>query len=54
MKYKDSTLKKAEFFALIDRIEEISADPNLKIKESEMMEIFFFLRNIQALLIDIR
>ncbi len=54
MRYKDSKLKKAEFFAIIDRIEEISADPNIKIKESEMMELFFFMRNIQSLLIDIR
>ncbi len=54
MRYKDSKLKKAEFFALIDRIEEISADSNMKIKESEMMELFFFMRNIQSLLIDIR
>jgi len=54
MRYKDSKLKKAEFFAIIDRIEEISADSNIKIKESEMMELFFFMRNIQSLLIDIR
>ncbi|MCK5388875.1 MAG: hypothetical protein KAJ36_00170 [Candidatus Thorarchaeota archaeon] len=54
MQYKDSKLKKAEFFAIIDRIEEISADSNIKIKESEMMELFFFMRNIQSLLIDIR
>lgn len=54
MRYKDSKLKKVEFFAIIDRIEEISADSNIKIKESEMMELFFFMRNIQSLLIDIR
>jgi len=54
MRYKDSKLKQAEFFATIDRIEEISADPNIKIKESEMMELFFFMRNIQSLLIDVR
>lgn len=54
MRYKDSKLKKVEFLAIIDRIEEISADPNMKIKESEMMELFFFMRNIQSLLIDIR
>jgi hypothetical protein len=52
MKYKDHKLKQDEFFAIINRIEEISADPNIKIKESEMMELFFFMRNIQSLLID--
>jgi hypothetical protein len=54
MQYKDSKFKQAEFFATIDRIEEISANPNMKIKESEMMELFFFMRNIQSLLIDTR
>ena len=54
MKYKDPKLKQSEFFATNDRIEEISADPNMKIKESEMMELFFFMRNIQSLLIDTR
>jgi len=54
MKYKDHKLKQAEFFATIDRIEEISAEPNMKIKESEMMDLFFFMRNIQSLLIDTR
>jgi len=54
MKYKDPKLKQAEFFEMIDRIEEISADSNMKIKESEMMELFFFMRNIQSLLIDTR
>ncbi|MHA2022838.1 MAG: hypothetical protein ACTSWQ_04165, partial [Candidatus Thorarchaeota archaeon] len=54
MKYKDSKIKETEFFEIINRIEEISADPNMKIKESEMMELFFFMRNIQSLLIDTR
>jgi len=54
MQYKNPKLKQAEFFATIDRIEEISADPNMKIKEGEMMELFFFMRNIQSLLIDTR
>jgi hypothetical protein len=54
MKYKDHQLKQDEFFATINRIEEISSDPNIKIKESEMMELFFFMRNIQSLLIDTR
>ena len=54
MRYKDPKLKEADFFATIDRIEEISADSNIKIKESEMMELFFFMRNIQSLLINVR
>jgi hypothetical protein len=54
MKYKDSKTKEAEFFTTINRIEEISADPHMKIRESEMMELFFFMRNIQSRLIDTR
>jgi hypothetical protein len=54
MRYKDPKLKDADFYTIIDRIEEISADPHMKIKESEMMELFFFMRNIQSLLIDTR
>jgi hypothetical protein len=52
MHYKDPKLKEGEFLATLQRIEEVSADPNIKIKESEMMELFFFMRNIQSLLID--
>jgi hypothetical protein len=52
MHYKDPKLKQSEFLAVLQRIEEVSADPNMKIKESEMMELFFFMRNIQSLLID--
>ena len=52
MHYKDSKLREGEFLTTIARIEEIAADPNMKIKESEMMELFFFMRNIQSLLID--
>lgn len=54
MHYRDSKLRETEFIATIERIEQISADPNMKIKESEMMELFFFMRNIQSLLIDTR
>ncbi|KXH70715.1 MAG: hypothetical protein AM326_04000 [Candidatus Thorarchaeota archaeon SMTZ-45] len=52
MRYKDSKLKESEFFKTITRIEEISSDPNIKIKENEMMELFFFMRNIQSHMID--
>lgn len=54
MRYKDSKLREGEFLATLGRIEEIAADPNMKIKESEMMGLFFFMRNIQSLLIDTR
>ncbi|MFW9793651.1 MAG: hypothetical protein ACFFEE_05085 [Candidatus Thorarchaeota archaeon] len=52
MRYKDPKLKEGEFFRMINRIEEISSDSNIKIKESEMMELFFFMRNIQSNMID--
>lgn len=52
MRYKDSQLKQDEFFRIIKRIEEISSDPNISIKESEMMELFFFMRNIQSHMVD--
>jgi hypothetical protein len=51
---KDPKLRQGEFLATLERIEEIAADSNMKIKESEMMELFFFMRNIQSLLLDIR
>ena len=54
MHYKDPKLKENEFFRIIARIEEISANPNIKIKENEMMELFFFMRNIQSHMIDTR
>ena len=52
MHYKDPKLKENEFFKTIARIEEISANPSTKIKENEMMELFFFMRNIQSHMID--
>ena len=54
MHYKDPKLKESEFFRAIARIEEISANPSIKIKESEMMELFFIMRNIQSHMIDTR
>ncbi len=54
MHYIDPKLKESEFFRAIARIEEISANPNIKIKENEMMELFFFMRNIQSHMIDTR
>jgi len=52
MRYKDPKLKQEEFFRMIGRIEEISANPHIKIKESDMMELFFFMRNIQSHMVD--
>ncbi len=52
MKYKDSKLKEQEFFKVIDRIEEISQKQDMRIKEGEMMSLFFFMRNIQNKLIE--
>jgi hypothetical protein len=54
MHYKDPKLKENEFFRTIARIEEISTNPNITIKENEMMELFFFMRNIQSHMIDTR
>jgi hypothetical protein len=51
-RYKDPSMREGEFFKKIKRIEEISSDSSMKIKESEMMELFFWMRNIQALLIE--
>ena len=52
MRYKDPKLKENEFLKTIAKIEAISQDPNFKLKESEMMELFFFMRNIQSHMID--
>lgn len=54
MHFKDPKLREGEFMATLERIEQISANPHIKIKESDMMELFFFMRNIQSLLIDIK
>ncbi len=52
IQYKDSKIKEANFFKTITRIEEISSKPNMKIRESEMMKIFFWMRNLQDKLIE--
>ena len=54
MHYKDPKLKESEFFRTIARIEEVSSNPGIKIKENEMMDLFFFMRNIQSHMIDSR
>jgi hypothetical protein len=52
IRYKDPSLKEADFFKTIERIEEISSRPDIKIKEDEMMNLFFWMRNIQSQLIE--
>jgi hypothetical protein len=52
MKYKDPKLKQERFFQTIERIEEISSSPKMKISENEMMDLFFFVRNIESKLIN--
>ncbi|MFQ5833015.1 MAG: DUF4350 domain-containing protein [Candidatus Thorarchaeota archaeon] len=54
IRYKDSSLKEDDFFKTIARIEEISSKPDIKIKEAEMMNLFFWMRNIQSQLIEMK
>ncbi|NWF94960.1 MAG: hypothetical protein HXY34_02360 [Candidatus Thorarchaeota archaeon] len=49
---RERTLREDDFHRTIKRIEEISARPFMKIKENEMMNLFFFIRNIQSLLVE--
>jgi hypothetical protein len=52
MKYKDPNVKETDFFETFVRIDEISKKPGLKIKENELMELFFFMRNISSKLVE--
>ncbi len=52
IQYKDPRVKEVNFFKTISRIEEISSRPNIKIRESEMMKLFFWMKNIQDKLIE--
>lgn len=54
IRYKDPSLKEGDFFKTIARIEEISSSPDIKIKEDEMMNLFFWMRNIQSHSIDMK
>lgn len=54
IQHVDPKQKETEFFNIISRIEEISANPHENVKESEMMELFFFMRSIESLLVDTR
>ena len=50
-RHKDRRLTEDKFFKTVRRIEEISAKPGMKIRESEMMSLFFWMRDIEKLLI---
>ncbi|MFW9909131.1 MAG: DUF4350 domain-containing protein [Candidatus Thorarchaeota archaeon] len=52
IQYRDPSIKEGAFFKTIDRIEEISSRQNVRIRESEMMKLFFWMRNIQDKLIE--
>jgi hypothetical protein len=54
MRYKDPKLKESEFFKILDRIDVISKKPGTKIRENELMELFFFMRNISSKLVEAR
>jgi len=54
VRIKDPKMRQEDFFITIRRIEEISSDPSTKIKEGEMMNLFFFIRTIESLLIEVR
>ncbi len=52
IRYKDPSIREADFYKTIQRIEEISSKPNMKIRESEMMKLFFWMKNIQDKLVE--
>lgn len=52
LRYKEPGVSLENFKKTFARIEEIASDPGIKVKESEMMSLFFILRDIQTKLID--
>jgi hypothetical protein len=54
MRYKDPSLDETKFFKTIERIEEISSKTKMKIRESELMMLFFWMHNISSLLVESR
>ena len=52
LRYKDPGISLENFKKIFARIEEIASDPGMKVKENEMMSLFFILRDIQTKLID--
>jgi hypothetical protein len=52
MRYKDPSINQDNFNRIIARIEEIASNPGIKVKENEMMSLFFIIRDIQTKLVD--
>ncbi|TFG13001.1 DUF4350 domain-containing protein [Candidatus Thorarchaeota archaeon] len=52
LRHKMPNMDKDAFFEKIDRIEEIKSKSDIKIKEDEMMSLFFWMRDIQNKLIE--
>jgi hypothetical protein len=52
IQYKDPKIKEDAFFKTIERIEEVSSKPNMKIREGEMMKLFFWMKNLQDKLVE--
>ncbi len=52
MKFKDPKRNRDDFFETLDRIEEISGNPDQDISENELMRLFFFMRNIHSSLVE--
>ncbi len=52
LKSKDPQMTRDDFLKRIQRIEAISSNPRMKIRESEMMDLFFFMRTIQDKLVE--
>ncbi len=52
LKQKEPQMTKQEFLSRIERIEKISSNPRMKIRESEMMDLFFFMRTIQDKIVE--
>jgi hypothetical protein len=52
LRYKDPSISLENFTKIIARLEEISSNPGMKVKETEMMSLFFIIRDIQTKLIE--
>ena len=52
LRYKDPSLSLDNFNKIFARMEEIASNPGMKVKENEMMSLFFILRDIQTKLVD--
>ncbi|MHA2002725.1 MAG: hypothetical protein ACW975_00975 [Candidatus Thorarchaeota archaeon] len=52
LRYKDPSISLENFTKIITRLEEISSNPGMKVKENEMMSLFFIIRDIQSKLVE--